>query len=138
MMQCRHGQHKPVLGVAVSPNLPNPFIHEKRIVKRIEMAAKRNEIGSGKIVWIPAKVGPGMFPNERYVKVETSGTTVSGFVPAQTVREEPSESFVRAVVMKTEGADEVTLIFSGEILTASNPISVSKKWLSKASREFSE
>jgi len=82
----------------------------------------------GGIVWIPCEVKDGMFPTERYVRVEVPGEkAITGFIPEEDVK----EGQVRAVIAQIV-KNSAALLFRGEILSATNPVTVSTKWLATA------
>lgn len=94
----------------------------------------------GGIVWIPCEVKEGMFPTERYIRVEIpekKATIIAGFVPREDVRESKGvqghAGEVRAVIARLV-KDTAALLFRGEILSATNPVVVPRKWVLTASR----
>jgi hypothetical protein len=107
------------------------------VIRMVKKPVKDSSTGS--VVWVPAEVGPGMFPDERYINIHTGSTTVSGFVQERTVRQEGSNrTLVKAVVLEGSNPNVVGLLFSGEILTTTNPVSVPRKWLKEITRTASE
>lgn len=110
-------------------DLYTPVLHGVLMMKRTHPA----DLASGSVVWIPADVRPGMFPDERFVRFVTDGTTVCGFVPARTTRGEEGHGQVRGVVLGKGTPERVRLLISGEILTTTNPVLVPKRWLAEIS-----
>lgn len=89
----------------------------------------RKSLKEGRIVWIPCETKEGMFPTERYINIsipEARGHAISGFVPTEDV----VEGRVRAVITRLVG-DSAALLFRGEILSTSNPVTVPTKWLTR-------
>lgn len=100
----------------------------------------RTILKEGGMVWIPCEVKGGMFPTERYIRVEIPEKEVfviSGFVPSEDVREpqgtQGHAGEVRAVIARLV-KDTVALLFRGEILSTTNPVVVPSKWILSASR----
>ena len=93
------------------------------------MAKRRGtSLKEGGTVWIPCKVKEGMFPTERYIHVEVPGDkAITGFIPKEDVK----EGQVRAVIAQVVN-DSAALLFRGEILSATNPVMVTTKWLATA------
>ncbi len=97
---------------------------------------------AGKFVWIPCEVKQGMFPTERYIRIEIPevGTVISGFISKEDIRTVTEaawkargfEEEVRAVIAQLT-KDTVALLFRGEILSATNPVRVPTEWLNVAS-----
>jgi len=86
-------------------------------------------LGKGEIVWLPCVAKDGMFPTERYFQVSLPTVTVSGFIPSEDVRKEADTFQVRAVV--TDRIDDnVALLFRGDLLSVTNPVTVPGAWLS--------
>lgn len=93
---------------------------------------------------VPCLVSPGAFSSERFVKVdaqaENKGVTITAFVPDKYVEDpEPNSKTVRkgritTIVRFTKGND-IGLLFPGELLSVSNPVRVSKAWLTKEARK---
>lgn len=85
-------------------------------------------------------VSPGAFSFERFVKVDAQADQkdliITAFVPDKYVEDpEPKSNKIRkgritAIVRYIEG-QYVGLLFPGELLSVSNPVRVSKTWLSK-------
>jgi hypothetical protein len=94
----------------------------------------------GGIVWIPCEVKEGMFPTERYIRVEIperKAMIIAGFVPGEDVCESKGgqghAGEVRAVIARLV-KDTAALLFRGEILSTTNPVVVPSKWVLTASR----
>jgi len=95
----------------------------------------------GKFVWIPCEVKQGMFPTERYIHIEVPGTKpiISGFILSQDVRKmkkdgkraKQFESEARAIIAQLT-TNSASLLFRGEILSATNPVRVPTTWLDSA------
>jgi hypothetical protein len=96
----------------------------------------KQPLAPGSVVWLPCGLMNGIFPTERQVKIEVvvgdTGQTIFGFIPVEDVRPGASEQegYVRAVVLRPVNG-KVELVFRGEILSASNPVAVSREWLEK-------
>jgi hypothetical protein len=90
----------------------------------------RGKLYKGGMVWIRCEVKPGMFPSERYIHVDVSGARpISGFVP----QEEVQEGRVRAVISQLMNGS-VALLFRGELLSVTNPVTVPADWLAAAAQ----
>ncbi len=88
-------------------------------------AAKARKFEQGQAVWLTGKIVPGMFPAERYFYVEIEpGRAVCGYVPQDKVKNDR----ILAVVMEVVG-NRVNLLFPGELICASNPVSAPIPWL---------
>ena len=70
------------------------------------------EVRAGMRVWVPCEVKPGVFPNERVVRVERSQGVWTGFVPESVLREriEHGRTAVQALIYEVrEGVVEAFL-----------------------------
>jgi hypothetical protein len=66
-----------------------------------------------------------MFPAERYFYIEIEpGVAVCGYVPQDKIKNDR----ILAVVMEVVG-NRVKLLFPGELICASNPVSAPVPWL---------
>lgn len=95
----------------------------------------RAGLKEGGMVWLRCEVRKGMFPTERYIRVEIpeqGDFVIAGFVPSEDVRETESAQGhtgrVRAVIARLVD-DTAGLLFRGEILSATNPVMVPRKWV---------
>lgn len=96
---------------------------------------KLSWLRSGAVVWIPCELGSGVFPAEQRVRVDFSEGTLFGYVPREDIREEgDNRGFVRSVVLKPLGGEEVAVLFRGELLSESNPVVVPRGWLESVGR----
>lgn len=96
---------------------------------------------TGKFVWIPCEAKQGMFPTERYIHIEVQDAkpVISGFIMNEDVRKIKEdkkragrlESEARAIIAQLT-KDSAALLFRGEILSATNPVRVTTKWLDSA------
>ena len=95
--------------------------------------SKQSTLNAGTVVWIPCELKSGIFPTERHVKIEVSvgdRGAILGFIPSEDVRPdaEPERGRVRSVVLRAING-KVELLFRGEILSTSNPVTVPREWL---------
>ncbi len=88
----------------------------------------------GQRIWIECDVRAGMFPSERSIRFELpipDKKIVSGFVPERFVK--PRSNGVRgrvvAVVASSPKRGKLSVLLPGEVLTATNPVSVNASWL---------
>jgi hypothetical protein len=92
----------------------------------------KTTLKAGTVVWIPCELKTGIFPTEQHVKIEVNigdRETILGFMPKEDIRQTtPDRGFVRAVVMHVINS-KVALLFRGEILSESNPVTVPRQWL---------
>lgn len=93
----------------------------------------------GSVVWIPCEVKSGIFPNENHVKIEvTTGETITivGFSPKKDIEpgKTSNQGFVRAVVLQAD-EQKVAVVFRGEMLSHSNPVTLPSEWLQEVGHE---
>jgi len=90
------------------------------------------KLKGGSTVWIPCEAKGGMFPSECYVKFDVTGEitiTVVGFIPREDIKEiDGAGARVRAVVARASEKFS-SIIFRGEILSSTNPVTVPTVWL---------
>ena len=95
--------------------------------------SKQSTLSAGAVVWIPCELKSGIFPTEHHVKIEVSvgdRGAILGFIPKEDVRPDPQpeRGLVRSVVLRAING-KVELLFRGEILSSSNPVTVPREWL---------
>src|SRR5262245_33159665 len=96
--------------------------------------AKQLTLKPGMVIWIPCELKSGIFPNEQHVKIEVTvgdKETVSGFIPKEDIKpgDKPGRGLVRGVVLAVSG-NKVAVVLRGDILSHSNPVTISLDWLS--------
>lgn len=95
--------------------------------------SKQSTLSAGTVVWIPCELKSGIFPTEHHVKIEVPVGdlgAILGFIPKEDVRPDanPEHGRVRSVVLRPING-KVELVFRGEILSTSNPVTVPREWL---------
>jgi hypothetical protein len=79
----------------------------------------------GSPVWLASEVKDGMFPTERYVRVEIPDESdITGFIPSEEIQGDRVRAVVHHVV---DG--KVVLLFRGELLSRTNPVVVAERSL---------
>src|SRR4029077_2335074 len=91
---------------------------------------------AGDILWVGCEVHKGMFPSERSIRVELASPKpriISGFVPKEFVKASTSHVHGQVAVVVTAKPKNgtVSVLFPGEILTATNPIEIATSLLSR-------
>lgn len=110
----------------------NPF-KDKTTTRKLdfEMALKL-----GQQVWLDCKIHQGMFPDERTIRIELAHPVkkiISGFVPKEFVKGSIAHAKGQVAVTITEKPKngKVSVLFPGEILTATNPVEIATSLLSR-------
>ncbi len=82
----------------------------------------------GAVVEIPCQTKKGFFSDEILVRCKIPGTDnlVVGYVPQKSVKERQGQFYVMAVIASLAG-QLAQILFSGEIISSSNPVSVPTK-----------
>ena len=94
-------------------------------------------LASGKIVFVPCEITPGMASNEREIKIDNPEGVIRAFVSLTSVANDPDpeslekrDGWVKAVIVALS-KDDVRLLFAGQDVDPTNPAPVSTNWLHK-------
>lgn len=94
-------------------------------------------VSSGRIVFVPCEIAPGMASNERQIKIENPEGVIRAFVSFRSLARDPEpesqnkrEGWVKAIVIALS-KDDVRLLFAGQDVDPSNPAPISAEWLHK-------
>ena len=89
------------------------------------------EIRQGERVPVPCKVGPGAFPDEYLITVNTAEGEISGFINTVQVDENSDGAFIRGVVLGVM-EDRISIKLPGSFFTTSGIAHFYRKMLNAA------